>query len=133
MPRTISTKTGLTGPGQVRFPEEIKEWARTIALTGTAQVYRGGGLDAGGAPTNSWSIHGSAFRARLVPIGNPGGSDQEAGQINEETSHIIFCDPGRDVLLSDRIEMENKMWQVTERPNQTDPILMKIEVKGALT
>jgi hypothetical protein len=132
MTRPLNYDAGLRGPGQTRFPEEIKEWGRQMALTGTAQLTRAGQLDAGGAPKNTWSNVGSAFRARIDAVGTASSSDVEAGQLHEETTHIISCDHSVAVQPSDRIVMDGKKWSVNEIPDVTDPVVQRIEVKGVV-
>lgn len=131
--RPLNYETGLRGPGQVRFPEDIKEWGRAMGLTSTAQlVTKSSTLDPGGAPKGGWAPSGPTFRARIDAIGNPGGSDVQAGQIDEETSHIISCDASINVPTSARIRMDGKDWQVTEKPHTTEPLIQRIEVKGVV-
>jgi len=113
------------------FPEEAKESGQHIGLTGTAVILENEPTDDGGGSLEDNWIPKSEPRARIDPLVTAKAQGLIADQIDEESTHIISLDATANVSTKSRIEINSKVWVVTGKRERTDPLIQRVEVKGA--
>lgn len=124
-------KPGLRGPGQDVFPEDAKQHGRDLGLTEDATILKNEATDdGGGSKVDNWIVQESEIPGRVDPLSTVKSSGIVAGQVNEESTHVISLDPKATVSTKSRIEIDGKTWAVTAQRERTDELIIRVEAKG---
>lgn len=131
-PRAYAGSTGLPGPGQDRFPEQVKDAGRDMGLIGSVTIIHDvGGDDGAGSPKSQWTDK-ETVRGRIDTItSSTRGMRAEFGdKLTEESTHIVSVDAGVDINPSQRLRVDGKTWIVTTKMEQTDRLIERVAVRG---
>lgn len=129
-PRRL-VQPGLPGPGQTLFSEEAKEEARNIGFKKELiQIIRNTPEDdEGGDTVDKWAPVGKPWAGRIDALTRKGQGQVIGEQINEASTHVVTMDPEAQVLLSDRLEIEGRVWIITSEELHTDQATVRVQVR----
>jgi hypothetical protein len=126
-----AVKAGLPGPGQDRFPEQARELGRDQGLVpGALVVLRHTSVDSKGATRETYNGE-AAIRGRIDPVGRTGSGGTMGDVLNESSSHLVTFDATVAISAADRLRIGGRDWLITAVREVTDPLVRRVEVKGA--